>query len=273
MQNGRAVVSYNVVSMRADTNPKSEQVSQALFGETVELLDVTETATKIKTPDGYEGWSKSDKLIIQETGEKYPAPDRAVQVTTLLQPIYTRATVRSERVTLLTIGTTVEVAEIDEKSRYTKINLPDRTAAYVESNALIVPQYPSVEHIGPNLTLIARAFIGIPYLWGGRSTFGIDCSGFVQRIYWLCGHIIPRDAYVQAASPLFEDVSLDQLKSGDLIFFKGDSDPRGRGITHVGMAQGDGRFIHASGDLGVSITPLDDKPYIQQIVCARRLRS
>ncbi len=271
MQNGKAVIAYNVVAMRADANSKSELTSQAIFGETVEILDVVDAFTKIKTPDGYEGWAKSDRLVVQETGERYPAPDRAAMVTTLLQPLFSRESVRSERVTLLTIGTTVEVAEIGNETGFTKINLPDNSAAYIESNTLIVPDYPSADHIGPNLTLVARAFIGIPYLWGGRTTFGIDCSGFVQRIYWLCGQIIPRDAYLQAASSQFHGVPLDQLKSGDLLFFKGDSDPRGRGITHVGMAQGDGRFIHASSDLGVAITPLTDETYSRQLICARRL--
>ena len=90
------------------------------------------------------------------------------------------------------------------------------------------------------------------------------------RVYWLCGVAIPRDAYQQAAWDGFMEVAPEELRAGDLVFFAGDDDPKNRKITHVGIALADGRFIHASGKAGVTITPLEESPYDRQFHCARR---
>jgi cell wall-associated NlpC family hydrolase len=95
----------------------------------------------------------------------------------------------------------------------------------------------------------------------------------VQRVYWLNGHVIPRDAYQQAASDLFEPVEKENLRAGDLLLFASKDDSRGRGITHVGMALDSARFIHASTRYsGVSISPFEDTHYGPQYTAARRLK-
>lgn len=273
MTDTRAVVAHNVVAMRAEPDGRAEQVSQALFGETVKVLRDQDEFAEIETPDGYGGWSLARHLVILESDERYPNPAHAALVAPLFLPVHRARDIHSERITLLTLGTAVEVGEGDVCADLVAVRLPRGRTGYVEGGALLVPQYPSLETLGPNLIVVARALIGVPYLWGGRTPFGIDCSGFVQRVYWLCGHTIPRDAYLQAQSDLFEPVERDALKPGDLVFFAGDRDPRKRVITHVGMAMGDCRFIHASGQLGVAVTPLDEPPYDRQFWGARRVRS
>lgn len=261
----------NVSPMRAVPASSAEQVSQAIFGETVRVRDNAAGHYLVDTPDGYSGWIREGHVSILETGERYPDPSRAAMVAPLFLPVFRDASGRSERMTLLTLGTVVELGMAEPGGDFYPIRFPNGQFGFVESSALIVPQYPPADRLGPNLVVVARGLIGVPYLWGGRTPFGIDCSGFMQRVYWLCGVTIPRDAYQQAEWEGFRDVPRDEISGGDLIFFTGEHESRRR-ITHVGMAQADGTFIHASGALGVAITPLDDESYDRRFDCARRIR-
>ena len=92
----------------------------------------------------------------------------------------------------------------------------------------------------------SKLLLNSPYLWGGRTFLGIDCSGFTQLVYKLNGVQLPRDAYQQAELGEFV-VFLDQAKVGDLAFFVNDADK----VTHVGLLLGDGKVIHASGKVRI----------------------
>jgi hypothetical protein len=267
----RAVVAHNVTAMRAEPDGRKEQVSQAIFGEVVGLLQEDGDYAEIETPDGYHGWALAAHLTELEEGTTYPDPARRGVVSALFLPVLREPSGRSERLTLLTLGSVVELATGGARADYCPIRLPGGETGYLESNSLLIPEYPPPETLGPNLVVVARGMIGVPYLWGGRTPFGMDCSGFMQRVYALCGHIIPRDAYLQARWERFTPVDREDLRAGDLVFFAGDHDPRGRGVTHVGMALGGGRFIHASGGSGVVITALDTPPHDRQFCGARRL--
>jgi hypothetical protein len=269
----RAVINHNVTPLRADPSDRAEQISQAIFGETVRVLENSRLDYhEITTPDGYSGWARAEHISILETGERYPDPARSAMVAPLFLPVFREASGRSERVTLLTLGTAVELGIGDADAEFYPIRFPNGGIGYVEGTTLIVPDFPAVDRLGPNLAVVARGMIGVPYLWGGRTPFGIDCSGFVQRVYWLCGQTIPRDAYRQAEWEGFQPIEREDLGVGDLVFFRGERDPRNRGITHVGLSLANGTFIHASSALGVAITPLDDPDYSRQFVCARRYR-
>src|SRR5262249_32958672 len=157
---------------------------------------------------------------------------RAAMVTPLFLPVFRDRSANSERMTMFTLGTVVELAQNGASGDFAAIRFPDGRIGYLEAGALIVPDYPPKENLGPNVALVARGMIGVPYLWGGRTPFGIDCSGFTQRVYWLCGISIPRDAYQQATWEGFQEVEKYQIRAGDLVFFAGDEDPRNRKITH-----------------------------------------
>jgi hypothetical protein len=265
---GYAIVSHNVAPMWSEPEGGSEQVSQALFGERVRMLGEEGGLTQVQTPDGYCGWARREHLTPCSEETRYPAPGREARVEALFLPVLNAPDDRAERRTLLTFGCCVELDDLSDGA-YAPIRLPDGQIAYARRDGLQV----GTEREPPSLIETARRFLGVPYLWGGRSPFGIDCSGFTQRVYERCGCLLPRDAYLQAREGILHPVESERLLAGDLVFFCSDRDPRGRGITHVGIALGDGRFIHASASRGVAVTPLTQPPYDQQFRCARRLRT
>ena len=116
MSEARAVVIANVAPMRAEAVSRSEQTSQAIFGETVRVHEESGEYTRIQTPDSYSGWILSSQLWVMETDERYPNSTRAAMVSSLILPVFREPSGRSERITLLTLGTAVELAEGDAES-------------------------------------------------------------------------------------------------------------------------------------------------------------
>ena len=112
---------------------------------------------------------------------------------------------------------------------------------------------------------IARQFKGVPYRWGGETPNGADCSGFVEEVFRLGGHHLPRTADVQFQAT--QAVTDDQMRAGDLVFFT-TYEP---GPSHVGIYIGEGRFIHASSSKGVTESRLDEEYYAKRYLGARRL--
>src|SRR5258706_12511253 len=153
MNKARAAINHNVASMRAEPADRADQVSQAIFGETVVILNQQGEYAEIETPDSYRGWCLMRHLSILETGERYPDAKRAAMVAPLFLPVFKEHSSRSERMTLLTLGTVVELAERDPSAELVPIRFPNGRIAFIESSALIVPDYLSKEHLGPNLAL------------------------------------------------------------------------------------------------------------------------
>jgi len=111
---------------------------------------------------------------------------------------------------------------------------------------------------------VARMMLGAPYVWGGESPNGADCSGFVQEVYRLAGHRLPRlaDAQFEATA----EVPAEEAQPGDLVFFT----TYLPGPSHVGIYLGDGRFVHASSSRGVTESSLDERYYHERYLGAHR---
>jgi len=268
-----AVVTQNVSPMRAQPTTDAEQVSQAIFGEVVRVLAQDGAYARIQTPDAYEGWIFAEHLVPLTEGDTYPAPTCAAAVASLFLPLLREPSEHAEAITILTLGTMLQVAQRDARSGYCAVSLPGGGTGYVEAAGLMDPPVAPVADTAACLAQAGKKLIGVPYLWGGRTPFGMDCSGFIQRIFFLCGRTIPRDAHDQAGFAAFDAVDLRDVRQGDLLFFgRGEGMDR-MGITHVGMCLGDGRFIHSAGSWGVTTTSMDDPHYLAIYRCARRLRS
>ena len=121
---------------------------------------------------------------------------------------------------------------------------------------VVMPMF--VKNLNPtveSLVSTGKTLIGVPYLWGGTSTKGVDCSGFTKTIYFLNGMVIPRDASQQVHTGILIDSTknFDNLVKGDLLFFgRKATDSTAEKVVHVGMWIGDNEFIHASGRVRIS---------------------
>ena len=207
----KGICTVSVAAIRAEQSHQSEMTSQILYGETVDILEKAAKFIKIKMHfDGYEGWV--DVQQISEISEEYFQERKTELVQNTLQMYST-----SQGVILLSIGSEVTSEKADP------IFL--KTAMVSET---------------------AQKFFNVPYLWSGRSFFGIDCSGFVQLVYKVHGISLPREAHQQ--SEVGEVLSfVEESKPGDLAFFE-NLDGQ---ISHVGMMLEDQNIIHAYGKVRI----------------------
>lgn len=211
-----------VSPMRAEPSHRSEMVSQLLFGEMCSIIDETEDWIRIKNNyDAYEGWIQTMHLYpLNKPAEQHIlAADIVNTVLWKHEPMH------------VPLGSCIaDMAEIEFHGRTLNTH-----QAVISKEAL--PE-------------ICFKYLNTTYLWGGRSVFGIDCSGFVQMVFRFFNVRLLRDASLQITQG--NPVTLHDIKTGDLAFFNNENGK----ITHVGMMLDKNRIIHASGKVRVDmITP------------------
>jgi cell wall-associated NlpC family hydrolase len=220
-----------VMPLRSEPSHRSEMVSQLLFGECgIVLEQVPDGWLKIRNQfDQYEGWCPENQLteiqedLYHESTEEYTS-DPVTTVDVSGHPM------------------SVPLGSFLKGMRHGEMYWGKVTVTY-KGNPL-KPDHLSITE--KQIRHIAFQYLNTPYLWGGRSNFGIDCSGFVQSVYRLIGKVLPRDAYLQArCGEVLERTHPPHC--GDLAFFKNKEDR----ITHVGMMLNDFEIIHASGKVRV----------------------
>jgi len=226
------IIDLSVVPGRADSSDVSEMTTQLLFGDVFSVLEEAKSFIKVRVHyDNYECWiCKKQYLPIssseytQITNSPYHCTTDLVQVITYKQnllPILRGSSLPHYKNGVLKLG-----------SETIKFN----------GNITIPTQIGTKDKIVED----ALMFLNAPYLWGGKSPFGIDCSGFSQLVYKINNIVIPRDAYQQAT--LGKSYSfVEEAEPGDLAFFDNNE---GR-ITHVGILVGKGKIIHASGKVRI----------------------
>lgn len=215
-----------VIDMREEPKERSKVVSQALFGEEIGVQQEKGGWFLIQTPDGYQGW-------IQKGFTDLPEYRKEVEVTRLKAHLFEEPDTEYGPVLSLPYGSGLKVVE-EWDPRWLKVELPSGKEAFVQRGDLVAEPF--------DLTSFCQKFLGLPYTWGGRSSFGFDCSGFVQMVYGRMGICLPRDAREQVIDPRAKAVSWDALQRGDLIFW-GKSAAE---VRHVGMFLEKDSFIHTS---------------------------
>src|SRR5579871_504442 len=264
------VVVVPVANMYSSPNENADVVSQAIYGNNVMLIASRGEWSKIQTPgDHYPGWTRSRYLRIVQSGNGYATTGRIVQVESLFANVYRETDVtRHKPIVTIPFEANLEVIADGQGSDdgWLKVHLPDKQAAWIQAGDVADPKPLSI----PESIELAKRFLGLPYLWGGRSSFGFDCSGFTQMLVRVRGIDMPRDADKQAAWKGAIAVDRKDLQPGDLLFFGSAADK----ITHTAMYIGDGQIVQATtnGHPVVQISRLDDQPWSQLLVACRRVR-
>jgi cell wall-associated NlpC family hydrolase len=259
-----AVVLKPVVNMYFAPSEDSNVVSQAIFATDVSVLERKEGWAHIRTADDYTGWTPDSAL---RPGEPYAVRGRVAEVTSLFAHIYREASV-TQHAPLVTIPfeSRLEViAEPADNPRWLEVRLPDDRPGWVQTGDISFDSKPLTI---PEMLALSRRFLGLPYTWGGTSSFGYDCSGLTQMLCRRRGVRMPRDAQPQADWSGMLPVTRQQLAPGDLLYF-GSSDKK---ITHTGMYLGDGKFINATTFQTpmVRIDDLGDPHWTRLLVAMRR---
>lgn len=237
--------------IRTEPRHGSEMSSQALMGTPLKLKGTTDNGwCLIETPEGYTGYINGNTLTVMD--DSAFTEWRRVPRLIVTSPVEIKALAETELQTAvltdLVPGCIVE-GKTDSCSAFTYIILPDGRRGFVESCHVAdldkwATQKPSVDKI----LNMAKAQTGSPYLWGGLSSKGMDCSGLTKMAFYYCGLILPRDASQQALRGT--PVEADSLKKGDLVFFGNTSTGR---VNHVGIYDSDGFYIEAAGKVQRSL--------------------
>ncbi|MGH9615412.1 MAG: NlpC/P60 family protein [Acidobacteriaceae bacterium] len=246
-QGARFVVDVPVANMFSAPSAEVDVVSQAIFATNVDELAEQPGWVKIRTPqDGYTGWISSADLVALHGNPGYATVGHIAEVEELRSNIYREPNVTAQA-PLMTLPFESQLDVVKEKpgGRWLQVELPDKRMAWVQQGDVALSSN-GVADLKPHMSIpqmvqFSHRFLGLPYTWGGRSSFGYDCSGFVQMLMRQRGYLIPRDADVQAAWSGFEPVKVADLRAGDVLFFGG----HGK-ITHTGMYIGHGKFIQAT---------------------------
>lgn len=224
-----AICNLAIVPLRIEPSDKSEMVSQVLFGEHFKIIEQNKKWSKIElAADNYQGWI-DNKQFMNISREEFEYLENSNQYLNgdLIEYI------TNENHYLLPISLGSNLSFLNNN----KINLQN----YIFEGNLVTGIQPK-----SNILQTAFMYLNAPYLWGGKTPFGIDCSGFTQMVYRLNGHNIPRDASQQAT--IGEALSfIEESEVGDLAFF----DNEEGNITHVGIIMEDNYIIHASGKVRV----------------------
>ncbi|WP_292008327.1 C40 family peptidase [Chryseobacterium sp.] len=211
MNKGICIVT--VAPVRAENSDRAEIVTEILFGESADILEVNKNWTKIKMHyDDYEGW--------MDTKQIKPVSDEelAHRKVTVITEDFSSVMMNDGR-TLLSMGSEVEFPAVASRRSH---------------------------DLRESIALTAKEFLNVPYLWGGKSFFAVDCSGFVQLIYKIHNVKLPRDTYQQAE--VGEPLSfVEESQPGDLAFFE---NSEGK-IIHVGIMLDNQKIIHASGKVRI----------------------
>ncbi|HEU4901294.1 MAG TPA: C40 family peptidase [Flavisolibacter sp.] len=229
-----AICLLSVVPMRKEPGHRSEMVSQLLFGEYVDRGEEKDDFVFVKCLyDGYEGWVQANQLT--------PVAEEKVVNTSDYIGAFTAEVAVNGRCRQLPFAVPIYSSEKTGDS----LHVGDQQVNYHVPGEAV---WKSREKLfsKESLDAVVDIFLDAPYLWGGKSVFGIDCSGFVQQVFKLFGIKILRDAYLQAAQGS-EVRNLDEARLGDLLFFQNE---KGR-ITHVGILLENREIVHASGKVRI----------------------
>lgn len=227
------VVNTSVANVYAEPTFASEVVTQAILGETPKVLDQRGKWFQLEQWDGYQGWvyhfclAKNPQFLVQEEWMSVNAPMAPIREAPSDEALPLRDAVFGARLPLLA-----------RNEPWVQVALPDGQSGWLQNEPLALTGTQRDQ-----VMQIAMRFLGVPYMWGGKTPKGFDCSGFVQTCFKAVGVHLPRDAHQQNEFGDLPTVTIEDARPGDLLFFS-EQGPR---VTHVAISLGDGGIIHAAG--------------------------
>ena len=246
------IVRVSVAPMRREPRHAAEMVDQVVMGTAVSVLKQERNWSFIRTPYRYLGWIESS--MVSPRSSSWAQPSSLALFTDPVGTVWATPD-QEEAVSDIVLGCAVKTGE--NKGEWRAVELPDGRRGFLRTSTLN-----SVDASLPGITrgsivALASRLKGIPYLWGGNSTKGFDCSGFTQTVFRMASLQLPRDADQQSVigKKVEPGTEFENVRPGDLIFFGKER------ATHVGISLGGGRFIHASVDVHVSSLKKTDPDY------------
>ena len=248
-KNYYGLVTLSVINLRKEPDHRSELVSQAILGTPVIILKNIDSWVLIKTPDNYISWTEESSLKIMGSVEMAAWKKSArVMYEENTGWLYDTLPGYKGVVGDLVGGSIME--KTGESEGYVHVVLPDGRKGFVEKKGVMDFDRwkSSVSCTENSVCKVALSYLGVPYLWGGSSVKGVDCSGFVQSVYFRNGLILSRDASLQALHGLTVNISdgYDQLRRGDLLFFGSNKNGISH-VTHVAIYNGNSEYINSAG--------------------------
>ena len=234
----------------------------------------------VQTPDNYLGWLDIDGLhpMRIDRYRQWISAEKLI-VTGDFSNAYEGPAQTSQKVSVLIKGNIVKASD-RIIGAFRQIELPDGRSGYVMSTDLtpVREWLDGQDFEAGKLIKTAKEFMGTPYLWGGTSQNGFDCSGFTKTVFYLNGLLIPRDASQQVATgvDIGTKIDFENWKPGDLLFFgkKATAEAKER-ITHVAIYMGDGKMIHSAGNVKIESLRRGDNDFsphrYETFVRARRV--
>ena len=253
-----AVARNSVINIRSNPKHSAELGTQGLLGMSLKILDKKGDFYRIQTPDNYISWVDKGGItkMNKEVFDSWNASKKII-FTKNFGYVYSNASENSQIVSDITLGGLLQY--ISEDNQFYKVKYPDNRIGFIKKEAGIIYNYwlQNLVSSKENIEIIAKKMDGFPYLWGGTSSKGMDCSGFTKMVYLMNGLIIPRDAsqQINAGKTVDIDLTFNSLKKGDLLFFGRAATPdKKQRVRHVGIWLGNDKmeFIHASGNVHLS---------------------
>ncbi len=250
------IVNLSVANIRSTPSHPAELATQSLLGTPLKIYKKRRGWYLVQTPDKYIAWVDNAGIEqVNKSGlEEWIKSEKSIILADYTFA-YKNPSTDSQRVSDLVAGDILK--NLGEERNFCKVEFPDGRIGYVKKDECEVLDewIAGLDADENSIVNTAKRYLGLPYLWGGTSTKGYDCSGFTKTVYYLNGIILQRDASQQTLYGELVDTEngFDNLRPGDLLFFgrKAEGDQKER-VTHVGIYIGDSEFIHSAGIVGIN---------------------